>query len=651
MRFRNAGVFDPHKDRLRVRPLRLIKKWGCKNKKFKNKNKSKNICFSDVIIAGEKWRQNFIHPVIITEKNRDKGCHHRVQGSDSNPRTKLTRKSTMRLSGQIYVVVGMLIAVAVGIGAMGISTLRDYKSVIDEMESASKRALTAERANGLVLSAVMDSRGIYMSASREEAEKFAQPLLKALDRLRGIMTEWTAQTPPEQQGKLAAVEKAAGDFIRFRTELVRLSREATLPEARAFGDNDANRKARSALNEELKAHSRELEAELARLGEQVENRYADKIRLMSVVLAASLLSGGLLAAWVVSRRVVGPLHRIADTMNALAGGDHRVEVPHADDKDEIGEMARAVQVFKVNAERVAALQREQEEMKARAEAERRAAMLNLADRFEKAVSNLALNVASQATEVQETSNDIAAGAHQTCDQSATVACAAQQATANVESVASAAEELSASIEEISRQVAEAARVSATAMEETQRSNAMVEGLAAAAAKIGDVVDLINSIAAQTNLLALNATIEAARAGEAGKGFAVVANEVKSLANQTAKATEEISTQIAAVQDETRRAVDTIRHIGVVIHQVREISSDIAVAVEQQGAATQEIARNAQQAAEGAGDLTATIDDIGRTATSTGSSTRKMLDSSGVLAKSADTLRMEVDRFLFAVRAA
>jgi len=365
-------------------------------------------------------------------------------------------------------------------------------------------------------------------------------------------------------------------------------------------------------------------------------------------IAGMILGIGIML-WIVRSGITGPLGTLGSVMRRLANGQLDVLVDGSDRKDEVGEMARTVQVFKDNAIRVKAMEREQEEAKAKAEADRKQALLDMADNFEAAVMGLVKSVSAQASELQATAQSMSAGAQQTTSQASTVASAAQEATASVQTVASAAEELSSSISEISRQVTEAANVSSHASSETAKTNTMVEGLAAAADKIGEVVNLINDIASQTNLLALNATIEAARAGDAGKGFAVVANEVKNLANQTARATDEISSQINAVQEETRHTVAAIRNIGTVIEQVRQISSGIASAVEEQGAATQEIARNVQQAAQGTQDVSANIEGISRTAEDTGSAAQQVSSSSGDLAKNAETLNAEVARFLNTVR--
>ena len=358
----------------------------------------------------------------------------------------------------------------------------------------------------------------------------------------------------------------------------------------------------------------------------------------------------IVASLAIARGITRPIVHLADAMRRLAGGDLGVEVDSVRRRDEIGEMAEAVMVFKRNAQRVDQLQAAQDSAKATAEAERKQAMMAMADKFEAAVVGLVKDVSSQASEIGSTAEGLSDGARRTSEQASAAASAAQAATANVQTVASAAEELSSSITEISRQVTEAAMVSSMASEETARTNAMVESLASAASKIGDVVQLINDIASQTNLLALNATIEAARAGEAGKGFAVVAGEVKTLASQTGRATDEISSQIAAVQEETRRTVEAIRKIASVIDQVREISSGIASAVEQQGAATQEIARNVQEAARGTQEVSANVVEISTAAATAVTNSGHVATISGSLARDSETMRTEVMRFLESVRA-
>ncbi len=348
-------------------------------------------------------------------------------------------------------------------------------------------------------------------------------------------------------------------------------------------------------------------------------------------------------------RVTRPIKDMTQAMDVLAHGDTSIKVPALDRVDEIGEMARAVQVFKDNAMEMDRLQREQEELKKKAEGDRKAAMARMADSFEASVHGVVEGVSAAAEEMQHTAEAMTATAQETSGQASAAAAAAEQASANVSTVAAAAEELSASISEISRQVAQSTQIAGSAVDEARRANQMVEGLLEAAQRIGEVVNLINDIASQTNLLALNATIEAARAGEAGKGFAVVANEVKHLATQTAKATEEIGAQISGVQQATKGAVDAIHGIGDTIGRINEIAAAISAAVEEQGATTQEIARNVAEAAAGTQEVTGNVAGVTQTANETGQCAAQVLQSANDLSNQSDKLRQQVDQFLSTIR--
>ena len=368
--------------------------------------------------------------------------------------------------------------------------------------------------------------------------------------------------------------------------------------------------------------------------------------LITSLLAIAI---GLLFAVIIGRAISRPIVRMTETMGVLAKGDLSVAVPAVGRKDEIGEMADAVQVFRDNALEVERLKKEQEEQEKRAAEEKRRQMMELADRFESSVGAIIGSVSSASTELQQTAQSMSSISEETSNQSAAVAAASEEASNNVGTVASSTEELSSSISEISRQISESNRISTQAAGDAETANDAVRGLADAAQKIGDVVDLISDIAEQTNLLALNATIEAARAGEAGKGFAVVASEVKSLATQTAKATEEIAAQVSGMQSATDGTVQSIEGITKVIAQLSENAAAVASAVEEQNAATQEIARSVQEASSGTQEVASNIVGVQQAAEQTGAASAQVLGASEELSKQSETLRSEVDSFVANLR--
>ncbi|MBL8839768.1 MAG: HAMP domain-containing protein [Alphaproteobacteria bacterium] len=370
-----------------------------------------------------------------------------------------------------------------------------------------------------------------------------------------------------------------------------------------------------------------------------------------IVAFVAIFSAMAVLAWLIARALTRPIAAMTGAMGALAGGELGVDIPASDYGNEVGAMARAVQVFKDNAIRVRQMEADAAAQKERAEAEKRAAMAALAASFEASVGGVVKTITAASTEMHAAAESLTATAEETARQSGAVAAASEEASTNVQTVASASEELNSSVGEIGRQVASSAAMSSRAVAQAEATNGTVRGLADAAQRIGDVVQLISEIAGQTNLLALNATIEAARAGEMGKGFAVVASEVKSLATQTAKATDEIAAQIAAIQGATGNAVGAIDGIGRTIAELSQVASAIASAVEEQGAATREIARNIQQAAAGTGEVSNNIAGVNQAAGQTGAAAAQILGSSGELAQQAEVLQLEVAKFLAAVRAA
>jgi methyl-accepting chemotaxis protein len=394
------------------------------------------------------------------------------------------------------------------------------------------------------------------------------------------------------------------------------------------------------------------------LGKAFAKTTADTESLISTtvttqeIVAVAAVVLGLLIAFLIARGIIKPLSGLTSGMQELAAGNFGVVLPGLDRKDEVGDMAQAVESFKVKAAEKA---RDEAEAKVQhdqiAAKQRNADMIKLADSFEGAVGEIIETVSSASTELEASAGTLTSTAARAQELTTMVAAASEEASTNVQSVASATEELTSSVNEISRQVQESARMASDAVGQARKTNDRVGELSKAAARIGDVVELINTIAGQTNLLALNATIEAARAGEAGRGFAVVASEVKALAEQTAKATGEIGQQITGIQAATQDSVNAIKEISGTIEKLSEISSTIAAAVEEQGAATQEISRNVQQAAQGTQQVSSNITDVQRGASETGSASSQVLSAAQSLSSDSNRLKLEVGKFLNAVRAA
>ena len=373
------------------------------------------------------------------------------------------------------------------------------------------------------------------------------------------------------------------------------------------------------------------------------------VRLGSV--GAGVLGVMALLSWLIASDILGALRRLQRRMHEIANGSLDENVGETDRGDEIGRMAETLEMLRQTSLTARTLEAEQAKLKQMSEAEKRNALIALADRFDSSVGQLVGLMASGSTELEATAQSMSGTAARTNDQADIVSTAASQASTRVQTVAAAAEELSSSIAEIARQMAQSAKITTHAVDSARRTDTIVRALADGAQQIEHVVELISTIAGQTNLLALNATIEAARAGDAGRGFAVVATEVKSLAGQTADATKEISTRIAQIQSATREAVDAIQGITATIEEVSAIATTIGSAIEEQGAATAEIARNVTQTAQATREVTTNIGGVSSAAHETGNAAGMVLSAATGLSKQAEQLSGEVTTFLAGVRAA
>ncbi|MCM5557486.1 methyl-accepting chemotaxis protein [Pleomorphomonas sp. JP5] len=362
-----------------------------------------------------------------------------------------------------------------------------------------------------------------------------------------------------------------------------------------------------------------------------------------VMVISSLLMIGV--SIVLTRRfIVGPVRQSLSVMEALGRGELQVDVPHTDRKDEVGAIANSLLKLRadlVHADEIRQQQKEAEEAASRSVIHRN----EVGERFVAEMQDMAGIFAQTSDEVAASARGLSATAEETSRQAQAVAAAAEEAATNVQTVAAASEEMAVSVREIANQVTHSAEIADSAFQEAQASNERIATLAEAASAIGDVINLIRGIADQTNLLALNATIEAARAGEAGKGFAVVAAEVKQLADQTSKATGEIEVKVSEIQSATNGTVSSMSEIIKTIGGIKDVSAAIASAVEQQGATTDEIARNCQQAATGTAQVTQNISGVGQAAEMTGAASTQLMTMSGGLSQKAANLKTSVETFV------
>ncbi len=540
--------------------------------------------------------------------------------------------------------------IALTIGLVGIYGMWVFEIRTNEMLATGQRAVLAERVDKSVIAVVMDSRGLYMAKSPADVEKFAKPLLKNLETLQTDVAAWKAASPSSEAASFAALETAVKGFVAFRTETVKRAREGGGPAADAYGNNDDNRNNRKALNTEIVSRAERISAQMAALNADLTRFFTTLVTILGVVMAAGLVIGVVIARWIGQKLITKPISEMTAAMEELAHGNANVTIPSLGNRDEIGAMAKSVEVFRANkqeADRLGAEQTRQQEARAR----RAATVESLIASFQAASEEILQTLGSATGTLNSTAHGLAQTASSTTEQSSAVAAATEQASANVQTVATAAEELSAAIHEIARQVAASSELSATVQGEMARAQDTMGQLTQASARIGEVINLITDIASQTNLLALNATIEAARAGEMGKGFAVVAGEVKNLANQTGKATEDIQNQIGSVQSKVKDAEVAISGIAGQMDRIGAISAAIASAVEEQSAATNEIARNVQQAAAGTQEAASGISGVTQAAAETGDASREVLEAARIMDKETAILRQRIGEFLRGVQSA
>jgi len=555
--------------------------------------------------------------------------------------------SRLSLAAKLYSIFALFAVLTAAITALSDYNTRRSTELTEAIETASHAALNVERVNSLVYAVVMESRGVYMSTDVANVKKYGEGLLKFNERILAVVKNWEALVQADDAEQFATFRKRIEQFVEFRKELVRRGIEVSPAAGREWGDNDANREVRIALNKDLEALSRVYAERGKRLARQTDDNR--NLAFVLTCLGGLALIVVVMGVLIIARSIARPLSAITSTIKRVADGAEGVEVPHIDRADEIGALARAIGIFQEAMERNRNLN-SQVLQDSRARDERTKHIEVSVEAFREAIGSVLRTVNASATSMRDTAQVIASVASDANGRAVAAAGATEQASSNVSAVASAAEELSASVEEIGRRVRQSAGAVEQAGLRTDKSVTEIEGLAAATQRIDGVLNLIQAIAEQTNLLALNATIEAARAGDAGRGFAVVAHEVKALAGQTAKATAEISENISVIQASTRNSVDAVREIGNAVREINDVTSNIAGAINQQDAATREISANAQSAAQGNETLVINIGSLSEAMGKTSTAAESVLSASGELTAMAETLSREVDAFFRSLRA-
>ncbi len=540
-----------------------------------------------------------------------------------------------------FIIIGLvLVMLALGTGATLLETEKiaaQQKIALEVVQRHMSADMMHDGMRGNVYSALYASKvgdAELLQESRTEVTGMAEEFTKAVEENR------SADVPDDIKAQFNKIKTSVADYASTSIQLTQKA-----------DDFDAANAMLPGFNETFAV----LEEDQGKVSDMImawSDEMQGKSILFTYILDGAMITLIIMAVFIVVyaiKSVFNPINQLTATMARLAAKDYSVDVVGVQRKDELGEMARSVDVFKKNGIEVQRLEAQQEQMKKEAEEERKSTMNMLADEFDSRTAGIIKSLAAAATEMQATAAQMTSASNSTAHSSQVVASAANEADSNVQTVAAATEELSASSGEIARQISSVAEKSSRASGEAMRTSEQVKDLNSLADSIGDVIGAIKEIAEQTNLLALNATIEAARAGEAGKGFAVVADEVKKLATETASKTVEIDERVGKIQSAIRATVDAV---GRIINDVRDIdhsTATVASAVEEQNAATAEIGRNVAEASSGTQQVAQNIISVQRSAEETGESAGNLNVAANELAEIAENLQVQVAEFLQEIR--
>ena len=530
----------------------------------------------------------------------------------------------------------------VALSVIAVTSARHHAVLTDEFESANASTWNVAKVDGLIYAVVMESRGVYMSSDIKTSKVYADGILKFNDQIAKVVEDWKKLVRDDDAELFGQFSQRIAQFIEFRRELARLGTEISPAAGREWGDNDANRNVRKALNSDLEK-LRDLYGKRAMRVYNEIDAGIDNTAMWLSVLASFAVVLALVGVLVISRNVAKPIADITHITEMVAAGNDSIAIPFSERRDEIGALARTIAVFQ------RAMRHNQELNRtvrndAELRTQRQELMSSEVAHFSAEVEATLAKLGRISDQMLAASTQLASTADDASAKTRQAATASADASANVRDIASAANELSASVNEIDRQVAQSNAIVNKAVNEASRTNLAVQELGEAATRIGDVVKLITGIAEQTNLLALNATIEAARAGEAGRGFAVVAGEVKALAGQTSRATAEISAQIAGMQRATTRSIEAINAIEHIIREIGDISGAIAAAVTEQGAATTEIARSVEIAAKRTVETADEVSLVGAATEGTRASASSVKAVADDLGSVAGCIRDQLDSF-------